>query len=62
MYGASTSNAHRFGGAFDLVQTVTPQVTHYSEIRYYIGANVPENTTVNGRFRIMLEVGNMSTA
>ena len=61
-YGTSSSNAHRFGGAFDLVRTVTPQVTHYGEIRYYIGENVPNGTTVDGRFRIMAEFGNVSTA
>lgn len=61
-YKTSSSSSTRMGGFESLVKTATVNFTHYSEIRYYIGANVPDGTTVDGRFRVMVEMGNMSTA
>ena len=61
-YKTSSSASTRMGGFESLVKTATVNFTHYGEIRYYIGENVPAGTTVDGRFRIMVEFGNVSTA
>lgn len=60
-YKTSASSSTRMGGFESLIKTVTANFTHYGEICYYIGANVPDGATVDGRFRIMVEMGNMST-
>lgn len=62
-YGISSGKSWRLGGYRDLEQSfvASSDFSRISEIRYYIGANVPDGTTIDGRFRVKAEFGNKAT-
>lgn len=62
-YATGAGYSHRLGGFNSLVQTYTANENfdRISEIRYYVGADVPVGTSINGRFRIKIEFGTKAT-